>query len=115
MGPNDLRARAIAFEEARRSSVRGFATLLFLVTLGASFVLANRTAHLAYRGDVAASLKRVVEQALPKPQAPDPKTGKPVPSYCPGALERSFLGVDSPPVRFPPGTWVRMSWVVRPS
>src|SRR5207248_6719125 len=31
----------------------------------------------------------------------------------PGALERTFLAVDSPVVAFPPGTWVRVSFWAR--
>ena len=38
---------------------------------------------------------------------PDPKEKLPP---MPGALERTFLAVDSPAVRFPPGTWVRISF-----
>ncbi len=70
MGPKDFRAKAIAFDDARRSSARGFATLLFLVTLTASFLLATQNARVRYSGNVVASLRRTVEQALPKPQEP---------------------------------------------
>ncbi|MGL4419529.1 MAG: hypothetical protein ACRCZF_02585, partial [Gemmataceae bacterium] len=34
----------------------------------------------------------------------------PIALPLPGALERTFLSVDSPQVEFPPGTWVRISF-----
>jgi hypothetical protein len=48
------------------------------------------------------------------PKSAKGKASKPVdskePPPLPGALERTFLAVDSPTVFFPPGTWVRISF-----
>ncbi|MCE9534652.1 MAG: hypothetical protein K8T89_26555, partial [Planctomycetes bacterium] len=41
----------------------------------------------------------------------NPKDGKPQPA--PAALERTYLAVNTPAVRLPPGTWVRVSGLVR--
>ncbi|MFO0936198.1 MAG: hypothetical protein U0798_06755 [Gemmataceae bacterium] len=46
-----------------------------------------------------------------KPLREKDSTGKPLPP--PGALERSYVSVDSPPVSLPPGTLVRISFWVR--
>jgi hypothetical protein len=75
------------------------------------------------------SLTKRIEQPLPpKPELgagvlrlevhPKPvtlKKGEKAPPE-PQALERVFLGVNSPPVRFSPGSWVRISgWVKTPA
>jgi len=50
----------------------------------------------------------------PKPVPVKKKDEKPPPE--PEALERVFLGVNTPPVRLPPGTWVRITgWVKVPA
>jgi hypothetical protein len=72
--------------------------------------------------------KRIEEPLPPKPELGAgvlkltvgprpivPKKGERVPPE-PQALERVFLAVNSPPVRFPPGSWVRISgWMKVPA
>lgn len=70
MGFQHTRADTIALD-GRGSPARGIATLLFLVSLTAAFALTAQNVHTNRAGaHVAASLRHVVEQALPKPEEP---------------------------------------------
>lgn len=75
MGFQHTRADTIALDgralDWRGSPTRGIATLLFLVSLTAAFVLTAQNMRTTGAGaHVAASLRHVVEQALPRPEEP---------------------------------------------
>jgi hypothetical protein len=72
MGFDHTRTNAIAYDTAGTGSpTRGLATLLFLVSVTAAFVLTAHNVRDNHAGArVAATLTHVVEQALPKPAVP---------------------------------------------
>jgi hypothetical protein len=63
--------------------------------------------------DAVSGKRAMVLEAKPKAPAAPPGGGQARPAASPAALERTFLGVESPPVRLTPGSLVRVSFSVK--